>query len=408
MRGGAGGSVPSRRYTERSAPRGDLTSCAVSTPDLTEPAQTLSSSLAQARAQCAARTIRADVQALTAYAVGHVPNAVKLDAMECPYPLPEQVRDEIAQVVREVALNRYPGGDLNAFHARLRIAFGIPAAAQVMCGNGSDELIHLIVQACCAPGDVVLSPAPSFVYFDMAARFNHACPVAVALNADLTLNLPAMLAAIQAHQPKVIFLAMPNNPTGGSWSVDDVQAMIDAAPGLVVIDEAYQPFTDHTWMPRVLDYANVVVMRTVSKIGLAGLRFGYVAGDPAWIAQFDKVRPPYNIGVLTQAVLDVVLRHKSILDDQAAHLRAAREPLARALAQLPGTTVYPSCGNFVLVRFGGALTGDEVHRALVQRSILVRNFGHSHPLLEHCLRISIGTPQENDLLLGALREILAN
>ena len=241
----------------------------------------------------------------------------------------------------------------------------------------------------------------------MAARFNHARPVAVALNADLTLNLPAMLTAIRANQPKVIFLAMPNNPTGGSWSADDVQAIIDAAPGLVVIDEAYQPFTDDTWMPRVLEYANVVVMRTVSKIGLAGLRFGYVAGGPLWITQFDKVRPPYNIGVLTQAVLEVVLRHKSILDDQAAQLRAAREPLSQALGQLPGTTVYPSCGNFVLVRFGGAVTGDQVHQALVQRSILVRNFGHSHPLLTNCLRISIGTPPENELLLRALQEILA-
>jgi len=379
----------------------------VSTSDLTDSTLACSSLPETARGQHMARTVRKDVQALTAYAVGHAPNAVKLDAMECPYPLPEHVRDQIAQAVRDAALNRYPGGDLSALHATLRTAFGIPAAAQVMCGNGSDELIHLIVQACCAPGDAVLSPAPSFVYFDMAARFNHARPVAVALNADLTLNLPAMLSAIQASQPKVIFLAMPNNPTGGSWSAHDVQAIIDAAPGLVVIDEAYQPFTDDTWMPRVLEYDNVVVMRTVSKIGLAGLRFGYVAGDPLWITQFDKVRPPYNIGVLTQAVLEVVLRNKSILDDQAAQLRAAREPLSRALARLPGTTVYPSCGNFILVRFDGALTGDQVHRALVQRSILVRNFGHAHPLLEHCLRISIGTPQENDLLLRALQDILS-
>lgn len=358
------------------------------------------------RAQCVAATVRADVQALSAYAVGHSPGAIKLDAMECPYPLPDHVAGEIAQAVRKTALNRYPSGDLSALHADLRRAFGIPLAADVMCGSGSDELIHLIVQTCCEPGDVVMSPAPSFVYFDMAARFNHARHVGVALTDELALDLPAMLAAIAAHRPKVIFLAMPNNPTGGSWDDADVRAIVAAAPGLVVIDEAYQPFTDHTWMPQVLGYPNVIVMRTVSKIGLAGLRFGYVAGDPAWIGALDKVRPPYNIGVLTQAVLSVVLQHKSVLDKQAARIRADREPLARALAALPDTTVYPSSANFVLVRFDGPTSGDAVHRALLARSILVRNFGHAHTLLKNCLRISVGTPTENAALLAALGDIL--
>lgn len=351
-------------------------------------------------------TIRPEIQAITAYPVGHAAHAIKLDAMECPYPLPEHVRREIAQAVRNVALNRYPGGDLSSLHAQLRVAFGIPEAASVMCGNGSDELIHLIVQACCAPGDVVLSPAPSFVYFEMAARFNHARYVGVPLTSDLTLDLPAMLAAIAEHHPKVVFLAMPNNPTGGSWAPEAVQAILAAAPGLVVIDEAYQPFTDHTWMPQVLGYANAVVMRTVSKIGLAGLRFGYVAGDAAWISAFDKVRPPYNIGVLTQAVLKVVLDHKSVLDAQAAQMRADRAPLAQALAALPATIVYPSSGNFVLVRFTGKWRGHAVHRSLIERGILVRNFGDAHPLLADCLRISIGTPDENAALLSALKSIL--
>ncbi|MDQ2149177.1 histidinol-phosphate transaminase [Alcaligenaceae bacterium C4P045] len=359
-----------------------------------------------ARATQVAATIRADIQAMTAYPVGHSLDAIKLDAMECPYPLPDHVRDEIAQAARDAALNRYPGGDLTALHARLRAAFGIPEAASVMCGNGSDELIHLIVQACCEPGDVVLSPAPSFVYFEMAARFDHARYVGVPLKADLTLDLAATLDAIATHRPKVVFLAMPNNPTGGSWAPTDVAAIIAAAPGLVVIDEAYQPFTDHTWMPQVLDFDNVVVMRTVSKIGLAGLRFGYVAGDAAWIGAFDKIRPPYNIGVLTQAVLHVVLKHKAVLDAQAAQMRADRAPLAEALAALPGTTVYPSAGNFLLVRFSGTLDGNTIHRSLKERRILVRNFGHSHPLLADCLRISIGTPDENAALLAALKDLL--
>lgn len=239
-----------------------------------------------------ARAVRADIRALTAYPVADAAGCIKLDAMECPYELPAEVRDDIARAARETPLNRYPAAANPALQAQVRQAFEVPAQAGLLFGNGSDELIHLIIQACCEPGDTVLSPWPSFVYFDMAARLSHARFVGVPLTAGLELDLPATLAAIEAHQPKVVFLALPNNPTGDLWPDAAVRAILDAAPGLVVLDEAYQPFAGHTWMPRIMDEPNAVVMRTVSKIGLAGLRFGYLAGHPAWIAEFDKVRPP--------------------------------------------------------------------------------------------------------------------
>ncbi len=354
-----------------------------------------------------AGTVRPDILALAAYPVAHAEGCIKLDAMECPYELPEAVRDDLARTLRDTPLNRYPAADLSELQAAVKTAFGVPAGADVLFGNGSDELIHIAVQACCNPGDVVLSPWPSFVYFDMAARFDHARFVGVPLASDLSLDLPAMLAAIGEHQPKVVFLAVPNNPTGGAWSEADMAAIIAAAPGLVVVDEAYQPFTDRSWMPQVLAAPNVVVMRTVSKIGLAGLRFGYLAGHPGWIAELNKVRPPYNLDVLTQAALLTVLRHKSVLDEQAARLRADREPLAAALAALPGVRVFPSAANFVLARFSGKLDGNAVHLALKTRKILVRNFSNAHPLLADCLRISVGTPAENAALLSALQDILS-
>ena len=353
-----------------------------------------------------AGTVRADIQALSAYPVPPAAGGIKLDAMECPYELPDAVRDDIARAVRDTALNRYPAGDTHELAQDVRQAFGIPAESGLLFGNGSDELIHLIVQACCEPGDTVLSPWPSFVYFDMAARFDHARFVGVPLTADLQLDLSAMLQAIAQHRPKVVFLALPNNPTGGLWPDAAVQTILDAAPGLVVLDEAYQPFANHTWMTRLPALSNAVILRTVSKIGLAGLRFGYLSGHPDWIAQFDKVRPPYNLNVLTQAALRVVLRHKAVLDQQAAQLRADREPLAAALADLPGVTVFPSSGNFILVRFSGQLDGNTVHLALKTRKILVKNFSGAHPLLANCLRISIGTPTENAALLSALQDIL--
>ncbi|OWT74431.1 MULTISPECIES: histidinol-phosphate transaminase [unclassified Achromobacter] len=366
-----------------------------------------SSAVASPAAAAAAATVRRDIQAIAAYAVGHAEGGIKLDAMENPYPLPDEVREDIATAVWATALNRYPG-DAATLHRAVREAFDIPAQAALLFGNGSDELIHLIVQACCEPGDVVLAPAPSFVIFEMAARYNHARYVGVPLTTGLELDLPAMLAAIATHRPKVIFLALPNNPTGGLWPAAAVQAILAAAPGLVVIDEAYQPFADQTWMPRAAELANAVVLRTVSKLGLAGLRFGYLAGPPAWIGEFDKVRPPYNVDVLTEAVLLAVLAHKPVLDAQAAQLRADREPLARALAELPGTTVYPSAANFLLVRFSEELGADAVHQALKSRKIWVRAFGGGDVLLKNCLRISIGTPAENAALLAALREILGH
>ncbi|CAM3391892.1 histidinol-phosphate transaminase [Bordetella flabilis] len=366
-----------------------------------------SSGEAEAVALRVAATVRPDVRGLSAYAVGHAPGAVKLDAMENPYDLPAEVRDDIAAAVRATPLNRYPAGRNDALEAAVRTAFGVPGPAALLFGNGSDELIHLVVQACCQPGDVVMSPVPSFVIFAMAARLNHARFVGVPLTPDFELDLPAMLAAIQAHRPKVIFLAVPNNPTGGRWTDEAISAILAAAPGLVVIDEAYQPFCDGTWMPRAAELDNAVVLRTVSKIGLAGLRFGYLAGAPAWIAEFDKVRPPYNIDVLTQAVLLAVLRHKPVLDGQAARLRADRPVLAAALAALPGVTVYPSSANFLLVRFSGKMGANAVHQALKTRKIRVRDFPDDDSALAGCLRISLGTPDEHAALLAALRDILS-
>lgn len=354
-----------------------------------------------------AATVRADIRALAAYPVGAATGCIKLDAMECPYDLPDTVRQAIAETIRQTPLNRYPDAGLSELTAAVKHSFAIPEAASVLFGNGSDELIHLIIQSCCAPGDVVMSPWPSFVYFEMAARLNHARFIGVPLNAELQLDLPAMLAAIHDHQPKVVFLALPNNPTGALWPADAVQAILDCAPGLVVLDEAYQPFTTHTWMPRSAQLPNAVVLRTVSKIGLAGLRFGYLAGPAAWLDQIDKVRPPYNLNVLTRAVLLTVLRHRAVLDAQTAQVLAARPSLAQALAGLPGVHVFPSQGNFVLARFSGKIDGNAVHLALKTRKILVRNFSDAHPLLRDCLRISVGTPAENTALITALKEILS-
>jgi histidinol-phosphate aminotransferase len=258
----------------------------------------------------------------------------------------------------------------------------------------------MIAIACAKPGAKLLAPVPGFVMYQMSAKFAQLEFVGVPHRADLTLDVDAMLAAIAEHKPAIVYLAYPNNPTGTLYADADIERIIAAAQGgLVVIDEAYQPFAQESWIGRVLDYENVVVMRTVSKLGLAGIRLGYLAGAPAWLNEFDKVRPPYNVNVLTQAAAEFMLDHVDVLEAQAAQLREERAKLAAALAALPGTTVFPSAANFLLVRMPDA---DAAFSALLNAKVLVKNVGKMHPLLANCLRLTVGTPDENAQMLAAL------
>jgi histidinol-phosphate aminotransferase len=277
---------------------------------------------------------------------------------------------------------------------------GVPAGCDVLLGNGSDELISIVSMALSRPGASVLAPAPSFVMYEIAARLAHLEFVGVPLRPDFTLDIDAMLAAIAKHQPALIYLAYPNNPTGTLYDDAVIERVIGAArDSLVVIDEAYQPFARRSWMSRMVEFDNVVVMRTVSKLGLAGIRLGYLAGAPDWIAEFDKVRPPYNVNVLTQATVDFLLDHLDVFDAQAAMLVEEREALMRSLEAMPGVTPFASAANFVLVRVADAAL---VFETLLTRRVLVKNVSKMHPQLTNCLRLTVGTPDENAQMLAAM------
>lgn len=362
---------------------------------------------AQAVSACVQQTVRADVQQTHAYVVADATGLLKLDAMENPHPLPEALKQGLAQRLAEVALNRYPSPESPALEAVLRGATPIPAQAPVMFGNGSDELIHLIIQACCAPGDVVLSPIPTFVMYAVSAQWNHARFVGVPTLPDFSLDMPALLAAIETERPKVLFVAYPNNPTGRACRTEDLQALAHAMhPGLLVVDEAYAPFSSSSFMPHVLDLPNVVVVRTLSKQGLAGIRLGYMAGAPAWMAELNKVRPPYNINVLTRAAAEFLLAHHHVLDEQAADLVAQRAELAQQLAQMPGVLqVYDSQANFLIFRVADAAA---VFQALRNAGILIKNVSGMHPLLSGCLRVTVSTADENRQFLNALQKVMAS
>jgi histidinol-phosphate aminotransferase len=324
---------------------------------------------------------------------------VKLDAMENPYRLPEPLREEVGRAVAALAINRYPDPEAPELKTRLRESFEIPADAGLLIGNGSDEIIAILAQTLARPGAVMLAPEPSFAMYRMNALYTRMSYVGVPLERDFTLDAGRFLDAIATHRPALTFIAYPNNPTGNLFPADAIARIIEASPGFVVLDEAYHVFARKTFMGRLADFPNLMVMRTVSKLGLAGVRLGYAVAAPEWIREFDKVRPPYNVSVLTQFVAERVLAHSGTLEQQAARIRAERDALFEALSDLRGVAAFPSDANFILVRVADA---DAVNARLKARKILVRNFHGSHPLLANCLRLTVGTPGENELLLDAL------
>jgi histidinol-phosphate aminotransferase len=352
-----------------------------------------------------ANIIRPEIRDLSAYHVADSSGFVKLDAMENPYTLSTELQGALAERLAQVDLNRYPVPSYTALKNAIKKEFGVPENYEVVLGNGSDELISMVSVACAKPGASVLAPVPGFVMYAMSARLAGLKFVGVPLRADLTLDKPAMLAAIFEHRPAITYLAYPNNPTGTLFEVADIEDILRAVgdTGVVIVDEAYQPFAQSSFMPRLAEFDNLIVMRTVSKLGLAGIRLGYMSGSQALLNEFEKVRPPYNINVLTEAAAEFMLQHVAVLDAQAAQLREQRTLLAAALRLLPGVEVFPSAANFLLIRVPQA---EQVFVNLLKQKILVKNVGKMHALLENCLRITVSTPVENALFLDALKASL--
>lgn len=349
--------------------------------------------------------IRPEIRTLRAYPVPEATGMVKLDAMENPYGWPEELKAEWCEMLKTVALNRYPDPTADALRARLKQALGTPAGIELLLGNGSDELIQIILMSVARPGAVVMAPAPTFVMYELIAAFTGVKFVGVPLGPEFALDTQSMLEDIGHRKPAIVFLPWPNNPTGNLFDAAAIEEIVRRAPGLVVVDEAYHAFCERSFMDRLGLYDNLLILRTLSKQGLAGLRLGALAGDPRWLREFDKLRLPYNIGSLTQASAEFALKHQAVLDAQAARIRADRELLYAALADLPGVRVWPSSANFILFRIESQ-PASEVFAALKGRDVLVKNLDGSHPLLTGCLRVTVGTPEENTRFLDALKQAL--
>ena len=343
--------------------------------------------------------IRGDIRALSAYAVPDSSGMIKLDAMENPYALPNELREAWAKRLAATEINRYPDACMEELRTAIGKQNGL-TAEHVLLGNGSDELIQMLLMAADAGACVI--PAPTFVMYELISRWLKRPVISVQLNQHFELDAAAFMRACGQERTAITFLACPNNPTGNLWPAEAVAKIAASFKGLVVIDEAYLAFSERNHADLIA--ANVLILRTYSKLGWAGLRLGYLLGDPAMIAQLDKVRLPYNINTLTQESALLFLEHFDVFRNQAECIKGERERVRDVMDALDEVEVFPSAANFLLLRVSDA---PAVFAALRERGILIKNLHPAGGLLSGCLRVTIGKQEENDSFLAALKEILA-
>jgi len=346
-----------------------------------------------------AKLIRPAVRRLAAYHVDETPVRIKLDAMENPFPLPLAVKRHIAEAARTAHINLYPDPTARELRAAIAGKWGMDPE-RMLLGNGSDELIQTIILAFGGP---VLIPVPTFAMYEITSRTLGADVATVPLNRDFSLDADKLIKKARQVKAKVIFLASPNNPTGNRFADDAVRKIIESVNAAVVVDEAYYSFSGISILPHLARHPNLIILRTLSKIGFAGLRIGVLTASKPVVAELNKVRLPYNINMLSQLAAVAALKHRSVIGHQISRLISERKRLYNALSDMPGVTPFPSETNFILMRTERSATA--VHQKLKAAGILVKNLDRPGPL-KNCLRVTIGTPEENSEFLAALNKII--
>lgn len=349
--------------------------------------------------------IRPEVRALSAYKVADASGFIKLDAMENPYTWPEEIKQEWLKIVHDAQINRYPDPEAKSLCRILKQYNKIPDESAILLGNGSDEIIQLLLMAL-PKNSCVMAPEPSFVMYKQIALCLGLDYQGLPLQADsFDLDLPVLLESIKTQQPEIIFLAYPNNPTGNLFDADAIKNIITTSKGLVILDEAYAPFTDASFINELPNYKNLLVMRTVSKLGLAGLRLGFIAGNSEIIEQLNKVRLPYNINTLTQCSVEFALSKPEMFQEQTNTLRNERARMFLQLSTLSGMTPFPSSANFILFRTPKD-KATEIFESLKKKGVLIKNCSPQKGLLSDCLRVTIGKPEENNAFINALKSTI--
>ena len=343
--------------------------------------------------------LRPDIKNINAYHVPKSKNLLKLDAMESPFGIPQDQKDEFLKYIDQSEINRYPDAELTQLKDTLRALMDIPEEFEVLLGNGSDELIQLLALAC-NKGDLIMSFEPSFVMYEMVSKYAHLNYCGVKLDSNFDINLSKTLQTINSKKPKLIFIAYPNNPTGNAFNYDAIIEIIRTTDALVVLDEAYYAYSDKSFLSEISNYSNLVVLRTISKIGFAGLRLGLLIGSKETIIQLNKLRLPYNINTLTQASANFLLQDRQRILKNAQILIDERERLFDELSMISQLKVFPSQTNFLLVQSKDA---QSLHSSLIKNGILVKGFPAESDL-SGFIRITISEPNENNTLIAAIKD----
>lgn len=342
--------------------------------------------------------LRSDIKNIDAYHVPVSKDMIKLDAMESPFGVPEDLKVEFLKCIEQSEVNRYPEADPNSLKDTLRSLMDIPDEFGILLGNGSDELIQLLALAC-SKDDLIMSFEPSFVMYELVSKYVNLEYFGVQLDSNFDINLSDALLIIEREKPKIIFIAYPNNPTGNCFDYDAIIEIIKSTNSMVILDEAYYAYSDKSFLSEISNFPNLLVLRTISKIGFAGLRLGLLIGDQETIAQLNKLRLPYNINALTQTSANFLLQDKQRIINNAQIIIEERRRLAHELSLFSKFKVYPSQTNFILVHSEDA---HSLHTALKENGILIKGFPKGSKLSDF-IRISVSEPVENNILIDAIR-----
>ena len=342
--------------------------------------------------------LRSDIKNIDAYHVPVSKDMIKLDAMESPFGVPEDLKVEFLKCIEQSEVNRYPEADPSPLKGTLRSLMDIPDEFGILLGNGSDELIQLLALAC-SKDDLIMSFEPSFVMYELVSKYVNLEYFGVQLDSNFDINLSDALLIIEREKPKIIFIAYPNNPTGNCFDYDAIIEIIKSTNSMVILDEAYYAYSDKSFLSEISNFPNLLVLRTISKIGFAGLRLGLLIGDQETIAQLNKLRLPYNINALTQTSANFLLQDKQRIINNAQIIIEERRRLAHELSLFSKFKVYPSQTNFILVHSEDA---HSLHTALKENGILIKGFPKGSKLSDF-IRISVSEPVENNILIDAIR-----
>lgn len=344
--------------------------------------------------------VNSKVLDIESYSVPGIECPVRLDGNESPFATNPQMLEEIYKKLSSIELNRYPDPDCKRLKDIVSNMIGFNKDG-ILFGNGSDELIQMLVETFTGKSGVVLVPRPTFSMYRLTSLILNNIVVETGLDSNFELNLEDIRSKIEEFDPDLLFFASPNNPTGNAFSADKIIKIVESTTGIVVVDEAYFDYYGYTFIPEIEKYDNFIVLRTLSKIGFASIRLGILFGNPALVNEINKTRLPYNINSISQQVAEVAFNNSELLEENFKTIIAERERLFEELNKIENIKVFPSDSNFFLIK----VPDSEIYfNDLVERGILVRNLGSS-PGLEGCIRVTIGTPRENEAFLGAISAI---